>query len=281
MDGIRKVRAGAGAEWLMGGIALLRKAPLQLGLLGLIWGGLSALGSLGGQVWLSLLLALAGPVLFGGVVYAAREVDQGRPANPAHLVQGMRDGKLLRLLAMLLPQIAALVVMGVLLVAMIGPEQLQHTTQVLAQLQTNPDPALAETLPTGRLLLWMLAVLVVGVISGFFTFVAIPEVMFTDRGAFAAMKLSLRTCLRNLGALVVLVVLMMIAVIALSLVLQLLALVLAFALGAQAATFATQLLLMAMLLPVMGGAVYLAWRQTVGDAPSAAVPPEPARGIEA
>lgn len=281
MDGIRKVRAGAGAEWLMGGIALLRKAPLQLGLLGLIWGGLSALGSLGGQVWLSLLLALAGPVLFGGVVYAAREVDQGRSANPAHLVQGMRDGKLLRLLAMLLPQIAALVVMGVLLVAMIGPEQLQHTTQVLAQLQTNPDPALAETLPTGRLLLWMLAVLVVGVISGFFTFVAIPEVMFTDRGAFAAMKLSLRTCLRNLGALVVLVVLMMIAVIALSLVLQLLALVLAFALGAQAATFATQLLLMAMLLPVMGGAVYLAWRQTVGDAPSAAVPPEPARGIEA
>ena len=152
MDGIRKVRAGAGAEWLMGGIALLRKAPLQLGLLGLIWGGLSALGSLGGQLWLSLLLALAGPVLFGGVVYAAREVDQGRPANPAHLVQGMRDGKLLRLLAMLLPQIAALVVMGVLLVAMIGPEQLQHTTQVLAQLQTNPDPALAETLPTGRLL---------------------------------------------------------------------------------------------------------------------------------
>ena len=281
MDGIRKVRAGAGAEWLMGGIALLRKAPLQLGLLGLIWGGLSALGSLGGQVWLSLLLALAGPVLFGGVVYAAREVDQGRPANPAHLVQGMRDGKLLRLLAMLLPQIAALVVMGVLLVAMIGPEQLQHTTQVLAQLQTNPDPALAETLPTGRLLLWMLAVLGVGVISGFFTFVAIPEVMFTDRGAFAAMKLSLRTCLRNLGALVVLVVLMMIAVIALSLVLQLLALVLAFALGAQAATFATQLLLMAMLLPVMGGAVYLAWRQTVGDAPSAAVPPAPARGIEA
>ena len=281
MDGIRKVRAGAGAEWLMGGIALLRKAPLQLGLLGLIWGGLSALGSLGGQVWLSLLLALAGPVLFGGVVYAAREVDQGRPANPAHLVQGMRDGKLLRLLAMLLPQIAALVVMGVLLVAMIGPEQLQHTTQVLAQLQTNPDPALAETLPTGRLLLWMLAVLVVGVISGFFTFVAIPEVMFTDRGAVAALKLSLRTCLRNLGALVVLVVLMMIAVVALSLVLQLLALVLAFALGAQAATFATQLLLMAMLLPVMGGAVYLAWRQTVGDAPSAAVPPAPARGIEA
>ena len=282
MNEIRKVRAGAGAEWLLGGIALLRKAPLALGLLGLIWGGLSAIGSLGGQVWLSLLLAIAGPVLFGGVVYAAREVDQGRKASPAHLIQGVRDGKLPRLLAMLLPQIAALVVMGILLVAMIGPEQLQHTTQVLAQMQTNPDPALAATLPTGRLLLWLLVVLVVGVVSGFFTFVAIPEVMFTGRGAFAAMKLSLRTCLRNIGALVVLVVLMMIAVIALSLALQLVAMVLAFVLGAQAATFASQLLLMAVLLPVMGGAVYLAWRQTIGDAPAAAVPPAPpARGFEA
>ena len=281
MTQIRKVPFNAGAEWLLAGFGLLRKAPLALGLLGVIWGALSMLAAMSGQLWLTFIVAVLGPILFGGMIYAAREVDQGRSAQPVHLAQGVREGKLPRLLAMLLPQIAALVVMGVLLVAMIGPEQLQHTTQVLAQLQTNPDPALAETLPTGRLLLWMLAVLVVGVISGFFTFVAIPEVMFTDRGAFAAMKLSLRTCLRNLGALVVLVVLMMIAVIALSLVLQLLALVLAFALGAQAATFATQLLLMAMLLPVMGGAVYLAWRQTVGDAPSAAVPPAPARGIEA
>jgi len=278
MDTIRKVRPGAGAEWLLGGIALLRKAPLSLGLLGLIWGGLTALGSMGGQVWLSLLMALAGPVLFGGVVYAAREVEQGRPAVPAHLVRGVRDGKLLRLLAMLLPQVAALVVMGILLVAMIGPEQLQQVSLVLAQMQTNPDPQLAESLPAGRLLLWVLAVMVVGVISGFFTFVAIPEVMFTDRGAFAAMGLSLRACLRNLGALVVLVLLMMIAVIALSLALQLLGMLLGFAVGVPAAAFAVQLLLTAILLPVMGGAVYLAWRQTIGDAP---VVPPPHRGFEA
>lgn len=278
MDTIRKVRPGAGAEWLLGGIALLRRAPLALGLLGLIWGGLTALGSMGGQLWLSLLMALAGPVLFGGVVYAAREVEQGRSAVPAHLVQGVRDGKLLRLLAMLLPQVAALVVMGILLVAMIGPEQLQQVSLVLAQMQTNPDPQLAESLPAGRLLLWVLAVMVVGVISGFFTFVAIPEVVFTDRGAFAAMGLSLRACLRNLGALVVLVLLMMIAVIALSLALQLLGMLLAFAVGVQAAAFAVQLLLTAILLPVMGGAVYLAWRQTIGDAP---VVPRPHRGFEA
>ncbi|MGH8075431.1 MAG: BPSS1780 family membrane protein, partial [Lysobacter sp.] len=121
MNDIRKVPFGAGAEWLLGGIALLRKAPLALGLLGLIWGGLSALATASGQLWLSLLLALAGPLLFGGILYAAREVDHGRSATPAHLIQGMRDGKLPRLLAMLLPQVAALLLMGLLMVVIVGP----------------------------------------------------------------------------------------------------------------------------------------------------------------
>lgn len=278
MNDIRKVPFGAGAEWLLGGIALLRKAPLALGLLGLIWGGLSALATASGQLWLSLLLALAGPLLFGGIVYAAREVDQGRSATPAHLIQGVRDGKLPRLLAMLLPQVAALLLMGLLMVVIVGPDELQHLNQVLLQMQTNPDPALVESLPAGRLMLWLLAVVVVGVVTGFFTFVAIPEVMFTDRGAFAAMALSFRACLRNVGALLVMIVLLLIATFALSLALQLLGALLAFAIGAQASMFVVQLLLMAMLLPVMAGAIYLAWRQLVGDAPVVA---SSAHGFEA
>jgi len=278
MNDIRKVPFGAGAEWLLGGIALLRKAPLALGLLGLIWGGLSALATASGQLWLSLLLALAGPLLFGGIVYAAREVDQGRSATPAHLIQGVRDGKLPRLLAMLLPQVAALLLMGLLMVVIVGPDELQHLNQVLLQMQTNPDPALVESLPAGRLMLWLLAVVVVGVVTGFFTFVAIPDVMFTDRGAFAAMALSFRACLRNVGALLVMIVLLLIATFALSLALQLLGALLAFAIGAQASMFVVQLLLMAMLLPVMAGAVYLAWRQLVGDAPVVA---SSAHGFEA
>lgn len=278
MNEIRKVPFGAGAEWLLGGFALLRKAPLALGLLGLIWGALSALASVGGQLWLSLLLALAGPILFGGIVYAAREVDQGRAALPAHLIQGVRDGKALRLLAMLLPQIAALLVMGVLMLLIVGPEQLQQVNQVLLQMQTNPDPQLAESLPAGRLLLWLLTVLVVGVVTGFFTFAAIPEVMFTDRGAFAAMRLSFSACLRNVGALLVLIVLVLIAVFALSLALQLLGMLLALLVGAQASMFVVQLLLVAVLLPVMGGAVYLAWRQMIGDAQVTVQAP---RGFEA
>ncbi|MGY1426183.1 BPSS1780 family membrane protein [Lysobacter sp. A289] len=271
MTDIRKVPAGAGAEWLLGGLALLRKAPLTLGLLGVIWGGLSTLASVGGQVWLSLVLAVLGPVLFAGVVYATREVDQGRPASPADLVQGVRDGKVPQLLAMLLPQIAALVVVMVLLVAMVGSQELVRLSELMVELQVNPDPALVESLPLGRLFGWMIAALVVGVVAGFFTFVAIPEVMFTDRGAFAAMKLSFRACLSNLGAVLVLLVLLVIAMVALSLALQLVGMVLSMAIGAMASMFVVQLLLMAILLPVMGGVAYLAWRQMIGDAPTAPV----------
>ena len=267
MNEIRKVPMGAGAEWLLGGIALLRTAPLTLGLLGLIWGGLSALGSLGGQVWLSLLMALAGPILFGGIIYAAREVEQGRPAKPAHLLQGVRDGKAPRLLVMLLPQVVAMILLAALLVLMVGVDQLESMSAVMVELQTNPDPALMETLPLGALFGWFIAAVAVGVVMGFFTFAAIPEVMFTDRSAFSAMALSLRACLRNLGALLVMLVLVMVAMIALSLALQLVGVLLALVIGDHVSMFAVQLLLMAIVLPVLAGAVYLAWRNMVGDAP--------------
>ena len=43
MNDIRKVPASAGAEWLLGGFGLLRKAPLGLGLLGVLYGLLTLL----------------------------------------------------------------------------------------------------------------------------------------------------------------------------------------------------------------------------------------------
>jgi uncharacterized membrane protein len=280
MTQIRKVPFSAGAEWLLGGFALLRKAPLALGVLGMIWGGLSALASVTGQLWLSFLIAVLGPILFGGVIYAAREVDLGRSAQPTHLLRGLHGGKMPRLLAMLLPQLVALLVLAVLLVAMIGGEQLQHIAQVMQQMQTNPDPELAKTLPAGRIFGWLVLALVVGVVAGFFTFIAIPDVMFTERGAFAAMSISFRACLRNLGALVVMMVLTFIAMFALSIVTNLLIALLAFAVGQQAAFFVGQLLLMAVLLPVMGGTIYYAWRNMLGEAPPAVVATPAVGGIE-
>lgn len=280
MTDVHKVPASAGAEWLLGGFALLRRAPLTLGLLGVIWSGLSALASVTGQLWLSLIVALLGPILFGGLIYAAREVDAGRHASPQHLLQGPREGKLLPLLLMLLPNIAALILLAMLLVVMIGSEQLQLIVSVMQQMQTNPDPELAKSLPAGRLLGWLALALVVGVVAGFFTFVAIPEVMFTQRGAFAAMATSFRACIRNLPALLVMIVLLLIALFAISIAVNLLMLVLAWAVGQQPAMFIGQLLLMSIVMPVMGGTVYYAWRQMLGHMPAVASPVT-ASGFEA
>lgn len=273
MTDVRKVPASAGAEWLLGGFSLLRKAPLTLGLLGLIWGGTSALASVTGQLWLSLALALLGPILFAGLIYAARAVELGGRASPGHLLQGVREGKVASLLAMLLPQLAAIVVLALLLVAMIGSEQLQAIVKVMEQMQTNPDPELAKALPAGRMLGWLMLALVVGVIAGFFTFVAIPNVMFTGAGAFASMLASFRACLRNLPALIVLIVLLLIAAFAISIAANLLILLLTWVIGQQPAMFIGQLLMMAVLLPVMAGTVYFAWRQMLGD--GATPPPAP------
>ncbi len=281
MTQIRKVPFNAGAEWLLAGFGLLRKAPLALGLLGVIWGALSMLAAMSGQLWLTFIVAVLGPILFGGMIYAAREVDQGRSAQPVHLAQGVREGKLPRLLAMLLPQIAALAILVMLLLAMFGPEQLQQMANVMQQLQDNPDPALVESLPTDRMFGWLLLAMVVGVVVGFFTFIAIPDVMFTDRGAFAAMGASFRACVRNLPAVLLLIVLMFIAVIAISIGINIVTALIGFAIGQAAALFLGQLLMMAVLMPVMAGTIYHAWRQMLGDAPAPPVVTRASGGFEA
>jgi hypothetical protein len=264
MSEINKVPANAGAQWLLEGFALLRKAPVALGLLGLIWGGLSALAQLTGQMWLSLIIAVLGPLLFGGMIYAAREVEQGRRALPVYLLQGLREGKLVRFLAMLLPQLAALLVLALLLVALLGTEQLQQLAEVMQKLQTDPDPELLDTIPAGRLLLWLVLVFAVSVAAGFFTLMAIPEVMFTERGGLAAMGLSFRTCVRNIGAVLVLLMLLVFTMFALSIAINIIVALLAPVVGAFAALFAGQLLLMSMLLPLIGATLYSAWRSMLG-----------------
>ena len=69
MDTIRKLPASDGAEWLLGGFALLRRAPLALGALGALWGLLASLVMTVGlavpalATILQLLVALAGQLL--------------------------------------------------------------------------------------------------------------------------------------------------------------------------------------------------------------------------
>lgn len=279
MTDVRKVPAGDGAEWLLGGFALLRRAPLQLGLLGLIWGALSALASMVGFV-LPLVMWLLGPILFAGLIHAAREVDAGRAAQPAHLLHGVREGRTLSLLALLLPQVVALIAMGLLSLALLSQDELQQIARVIEQVQANPaaQPEVLQTLPQDRISQLVLLALMVAAVAALFTFVAAPEILYRGRGGFAAMGVSLRACLRNVPALLVMFVLLLIAFFALSLAIGLVSGLLGWLVGAAAGQFVSQLLLFAVLMPVLAGLVYHAWRRMLGDSP---LPPPVPGAVEA
>lgn len=291
MDRINRVPASAGAEWLVEGFRLLRRSPLGLGLLGAIFGALGLVANIalqGGSVTLGMLLQLVfiliGPLLLAGLIFAAREVDQGRPATPAHLLRGLQDGKAPRLLATLLPQVAAMVVVLVLLFVMVGPAQLEAFAVAMQKIQgqAQPDPAVLEGLPVGRLALWVLLALAIGLVAGFFNFTAIPEMLFGSRGAIGAMLQSFRACVRNLPALAVFFVLLVIAAIGLQFAVMLVGAVVGALLGPAAMAVVVQLLAMAVLMPVVTAAMYVAWKQLHGaPAGAAAAPPLPPTQFEA
>jgi hypothetical protein len=290
---IRKLPASAGAEWLLTGIALLRRAPLALGLLGVIWGLAALLALLLGALnttlgmLAQLLLGLAGPLLFGGLVWAVREVDQGRAAQPAHLLQAFHGGRVPSLLVAVLPQVVVGLLLSILAVIVITPGGLEQLGTVmnklneLGQSSAQPDPAQVEqlvaTLPAMRILLWLLLVFVGFVAVTLTLFVLVPQVMFDGRNGLAAMRYSLRACLHNVPAMLVFFVLAFIAMFALYFALALVGLLVQALAGPTIAALAAQLLLMALAMPALAGAVYAAWKQMfvhTGDA-APAVPPPP------
>jgi membrane-anchored glycerophosphoryl diester phosphodiesterase (GDPDase) len=123
---------------------------------------------------------------------------------------------------------------------------------------------MVAALPVGRLMLWMLLVLVIGVVTSFFTFVAIPEIMFSESTAVDAMRHSFQACARNLLALIVFVVLTLIAVVGIYIAVMIVAVFAKLIAGQQAMDVVAQLLATAVLMPVLTGAMYQAWKQMLG-----------------
>lgn len=280
MSEIRKLPASAGAEWLVSGFSLLRRAPLGLGILGVIWALgallLTALATMTPVLALpaQLVLALAGPLIFGGLVWAVREVDLGRPAQPAHLLQGLHDGRAPHLLASLLPQLVAGLVLGILLLVLIGSQGLGQLSEVMTRLNelsqsgAQPSPAemeaLAASLPAGRILLWLLCVVAVFVVVALALFTLSPQVMFEHRNGLQALRLSLRACAHNLLPMLVFFLLAFVAVFAVYFLVMIVAMIAQLVGGAMVALFVAQLLLMGVVMPVFAGAVYTAWKQMFG-----------------
>ena len=290
MSEIRKLPASAGAEWLVAGFALLRKAPLGLGALGMLWAaGALLLTALGATVPVlalpaQLIVALAGPLAFGGLVWAAREVDLGRPAQPGHLLQGLQEGRAPHLLVALLPQLIAGLVLGILLLLLIGSQGLTQLSEVMTRLNeinqsgapASPTEmeALAASLPAGRILLWLLCVVAVFIAVALALFTLSPQVMFEQRGGWQSLQLSLRACLHNVLPMLLFFLLSFVSVFAVYFLVMIVAMIAQLLGGALLALVVAQILLMGVVMPVFAGAVYAAWKQMFG--PQEAPPALPA-----
>ncbi|AXI84073.1 hypothetical protein FUT69_02160 [Xylella taiwanensis] len=273
MSEIRKVPAASGAQWLLAGFALLRRAPLQLGGIGMLWGAISSLLVMLGFKWPSLsnalqfLMILVGPILMGGLLWAVREVDEGRTARLGHLFHGFQDGRAPHLLVSLLPQLVAGALMGVLLWVMLGSSGLEQLFKLFginqAGVQLGPDDIqqLLVGFPAVRFLLWVVLVLLVFVAMSLALFVMLPQVMFDGADGLHALNMSLRAGLRNFSALLVFFLLAFIALFAVYFALMIVALLIRQLLGELMTIVLLQVFLVTVLMPAFTGAVYEAWKQ--------------------
>lgn len=273
---IRKVPASAGAEWLLGAFQLLRRSPVGFGLMMLIYAGL----------WLSMALVVTaapaaaasmqlvffviGPLVMAGMIFAAHEVDAGRSAAPSHLLASIHTGKAGRLISTLIPQVLILLLCLVLLYALVGQENIEKLSALMAKLQTQAesggqiDPNLLLDMPIGRLMLWMVLVIGIGFISLFLTLTVVPDMLFTDVRLVPAMKRSFAACLRNLPALLVFMLLGAVLVFAVAIGFGILIGTVALIAG-NTALLVGNALLNGFFVCFIACAMYFAWKQMLGE----------------
>jgi len=276
MNTITKVSASAAVQWLSGSLALLKRAPLPLAWLGVLWGSciwlLSALSLLvpALNMPLQLLLLLIGPLFMGGMLWALREVERGHSAKPEHLLQGLRNGCLPHVLITLVPQLLAASVLYILMQWIIGEDGLQQILSVMIQLDelartsTEPDPvqvqALLSSLPSEQIVLWLMCLLIIFTITGVLLFVMLPQIMFERISGWQALRRSLVASVRNLSAMLMALLLLSIALSVVYFTALILMLVLMALIGQALALVLTQILLMAVLMPFIAGTMYMAWK---------------------
>jgi hypothetical protein len=124
--------------------------------------------------------------------------------------------------------------------------------------------ALAASLPAGRILLWLLLVFAAGIAVSLALFLSVPQILFGHATGPAAMRNSLRASLHNAGAVLVYLLLTGIALFAIAFATQIVALIAQMVFGMTAGLMIGQLLMMAVVMPLLAGSVYAAWKQLFG-----------------
>lgn len=267
---ISKPGAGRGAKWLNDSIHIIEKnaKPILLGAL-----TVSVLASLPGLFGPLAILALVVlvfvyPVLMGGLVAMARDIDAGAAATPTDVFAGFRNGRAGALMWMALPQIVFGLVVVMMLAGTLGQENLEAIAG-----GNEPDYSMVNrgALP------WVLLVVVFGGVATFSaTLFGIPLAMLGGQPGLRAIAASLRAAMANLGAVLVYLLCIFVAIVIASVAMFLVGVVLGLVLGllgpgAQAAgQMLLSVLLNAGVMAVLACGHLMAWRDVFGGEDPAA-----------
>ena len=233
---------------------------------------------------LTLLVMFLVPILLGGLMHVVREAEAGRPVRARDVFAPLRSahGRSLALLGLV--QIAMTVVGGVLMVGIAGSDYWRDYLQAMQQAMSGSQPTMPQPANGGLL---FLVQLVFNYFSYALMLFSIPLMLFSGNRLGEALGNSLRAAVRNVGANLLAGVLFVGALVVAAVVVALVAALVAMLGGAihPAVGTALSMLVMfgfaALVLVLVVGAAYLAWRDTFGDASSLPPAPPVVHGFEA
>ena len=231
---------------------------------------------------LTLLVMFLVPILLGGLMHVIREAEAGRPVRARDVFAPLRSANGRRLAMLGLVQVGLTVIGGLLMVGIAGSDYWRDYLQAMQQAMSGSQPTMPQPANGGLLFLLQM---VFNYFSYALMLFSIPLMLFSGNSLGEALRNSLRASVRNVGANVLAGVLFIGAMVIGAVVLALVAALLAMLGSAIHAAVGTALSLLVMLgfaslvLVLVVGASYLAWRDTFGDS---ALPPAPvAQAFEA
>ena len=194
---MQSVPAGRGWQWIVAAFSLFRKNPtiwivLHLILI-LIGAGLTILPVIG-----PYLLYLLTPLLLGGLMTAAKDIESGQDIEIAHLFRGFRQNTS-HLITVGGVYLVGQVVISGLMITLGGPE-FQQALRVGVE---GIDPASITPEVATRILMALLAGMALFVPLAMATWFSPALVILDNRPGFAALGESVRACMGNMRAFLV------------------------------------------------------------------------------
>jgi hypothetical protein len=211
------------------------------------------------------------PILIGGLMHVIREAEADRPVRARDLFAPFHSGRAKGLAALGVLQILLALLGGLLMIAVAGPEYWSQSLDAMRAAFGGAMPVTPE--PRNPLLLFLLQLA-----FNYFTYaimlLAVPLVLFSGTSLVEAVRASLRASVQNIGPNLFAAFLFVVGVVIAAIVVMLVAMLANFLGGLLHPILGSVLALVvllgftAVLLVVLAGGAYLAWRDTFSAAPS-------------